>query len=170
MTGLLEPLTPDLHDEVLALNLAHQHLTAPMDADYLGYLTQVGTVEVFRAGAAFAGLVVTMTGDSAYVGENFLWFAERYDGFDYLDRVIVHDDFRRQGLAGRVYDEIEARSAARVPVLTLEVNIEPPNEASLAFHAARGFEQVGERDVDDHRVGLLVKRLDPHQSSGSIIA
>ncbi len=170
MTGLLEPLPPDLHDEVLTLNRTHEHLTAPMDADFLHYLTGVATVEVFRAGAAFAGLVVTVRGDSTYAGENFRWFAERYDSFDYLDRIIVHDDFRRQGLAGRVYDEVEARSAARVPVLTLEVNIEPPNEASLAFHAARGYEQVGERDVEDHRVGLLVKRLESRQSSGSIIA
>ncbi len=170
MSGLLEPLTPDLHDAVLALNLAHQHLTAPMDADHLGYLTEVGTVEVFRAGAAVAGLVVTVRGDSTYTGENFRWFAARYDAFDYLDRIIVHDDFRRQGLAGRVYDEVEARSAARVPVLTLEVNVAPPNEASLAFHAARGFEQVGERDVGDHRVALLIKRLESRQSSGSIIA
>lgn len=159
MTGLLEPLPPDLRDEVLALNRTHQHLTASMDADDLDYLTEVATVEVIRAGTAFAGLLVTVRGDSTYRGENFRWFAARYDRFDYLDRIIVHDDFRRQGLAGRVYDEVEARSSARVPVLTLEVNIEPPNEASLAFHAARGFEQVGERDVDDHRVGLLVKRL-----------
>lgn len=159
MTGLLEPLTPGDHADVLALNLSHQHLTAPMDVARLGYLAEVGRVEVFRAGGGFAGFVVTVTDDSAYAGENFRWFAERYDGFDYLDRVIVHDDFRRQGLAGRVYDEIEARSAARVPLLALEVNVEPPNEASLAFHAARGYEQVDERDFDDHRVGMLVKRF-----------
>jgi len=71
----------------------------------------------------------------------------------------VHEDFRRRGVAGQVYDEVEARTVGRAPLLTLEVNSDPPNEASLAFHAARGFEQVGERDLDDHTVAMLVKRL-----------
>lgn len=159
MTGLLEPVTPADHDAVLALNLSHEHLTAPMDGARLDHLTEVGTVEVIRSGGGFAGFVATVRDDSAYVGENFGWFTARYAGFDYLDRIVVHDDFRRQGLAGRAYDEIEARTAERVSLLALEVNVDPPNEASLAFHAARGFEKVGERDFDDHRVAMLVKRF-----------
>ncbi len=160
MTGpLLEPLGPADHVEVLALNRRHQHLTAPMDADRLAHLGTVGTVEVFRHAGRFAGFVVTVASGSAYGGENFAWFGERHDAFCYLDRIIVHEDARRLGLAGRVYDEIEARTARSAPLLVLEVNSDPPNEASLAFHADRGFEQVGEREFDGHTVAMLVKRL-----------
>lgn len=160
MTGpLLEPLDPAHQAEVLRLNERHQHLTAPMDAERLQHLDTVGTVEVFRHAGRFAGFVVTVASGAAYGGENFGWFGERYETFCYLDRIVVHEDARRLGLAGRVYDEIEARTALSAPLLVLEVNSDPPNEASLAFHADRGFEQVGEREFDGHVVAMLVKRL-----------
>jgi len=160
VTGpLLQPLRHDDHDDVLALNERHQHLTAPLDADRLLHLDSVGTVEVIRDEGRFAGFVVTMAGDADYDSGNFGWFAERYDSFCYLDRIVVHEDFRRRGLAGRVYDEVEARVGRTAPLLALDVNSDPPNVESLAFHAARGFEQVGEREFRDHRVALLVKRL-----------
>ena len=147
------------HEELLALNERHAHLTAPMDDDRLRLLDQVGRVEVFRVDGRFAGFVVTMTSHSTYGGENFGWFRQRYDAFDYLDRIVVHEDFRRRGLAGRVYDALEARTAASAPLLALEVNIDPVNQPSLAFHAGRGYRPVGERDFDGHRVSMLVKRL-----------
>ena len=156
---LLEPLDPAHHVEVLTLNERHRHLTAPMDADQLSHLDTVGTVEVFRHAGQFGGFVVTVASGSAYGGENFGWFGVRYDAFCYLDRIVVHEDARRLGLAGRVYDEVEARTARSAPLLALEVNSDPPNEASLAFHAGRDFEQVGERDFDGHTVAMLVKRL-----------
>ena len=113
MTGsLLGPLRAADHRDVVALNERHVHLTAPMDVDRLLHLDTVGTVEVIRAEGRFAGFVVTMAGDADYDSGNFGWFAERYDSFCYLDRIVVHEDFRRRGLAGRVYDEVEARDGA----------------------------------------------------------
>ena len=160
MTGsLLEPLDPADHVEVLALNQRHQHLTAPLDADQLAHLDTDGRVEVFRHAGRFAGFVVTVASGSAYAGANFGWFRERYDPFCYLDRIVVHEEARRLGLAGRVYDEVEARTARSAPLLALEVNSDPPNEESQAFHDGRGFEQVGEREFDGHTVAMLVKRL-----------
>lgn len=160
MTRLLEPLLPTDHGDVLALNERHQHLTAPMDADRLVHLATIGRVEVMRDAGRFAGFVVTMAADAAYDSANFCWFAGRYESFAYLDRIVVHERFRRRGLAARVYDEVEARVGRTASLLALDVNSDPPNESSLAFHAVRGYEQVGERDFRDHRVALLVKRLD----------
>jgi predicted GNAT superfamily acetyltransferase len=159
MSDLLQPLRDADRGDVLALNERHQHLTAPMDLDRLHRLDSAGTVEVIRVDGRFAGFVATLTDDADYDSENLRWFRQRYDAFDYLDRIIVHEDFRRQGLAGRVYDDIEARTGRRAPLLTLEVNSEPPNAVSLDFHAARGFAQVGVRELDDHTVAMLVKRL-----------
>jgi len=156
VSPLLQRLRPADHDAVLSLNERHEHLTAPMDVDRLLHLDTVGTVEVFRHAGRFAGFVVTMASGSSYGGENFGWFAERYDAFTYLDRIVVHEDARRLGLAGRVYDAVEARTA---PLLALEVNVDPPNEASLAFHAGRGFERVGEREFAGHTVAMLLKRF-----------
>lgn len=155
----LVPLVAADRPDVIALNERNEHLTAPMDDARLDHLAGLGTVEVIRHDGAFAGFVVTMAGGAAYDSGNFRWFAERYDAFGYLDRIVVHEGFRRRGLARQVYDAIEARTAASAPLLALDVNSDPPNRESLAFHAARGYERVGERDFRDHRVALLVKRL-----------
>lgn len=159
MSALLEPLGPADHEVVLGLNERHQHLTAPMDLDRLRHLDEVGAVEVIRHDGAFAGFVVTVASGAAFASENFAWFTERYPDFTYLDRIVVHEDARRLGLARRVYAEVEARTALTAPLLALEVNTDPPNEASLAFHAGRGFEPVGERFIVDHTVAMMVKRL-----------
>lgn len=160
----LEPLAEADRAEVITLNERHQHLTAPMDPDRLDYLAEVGVVEVLRQQGRFAGFVVTVAGGADYDGSNFGWFRERYESFDYLDRIVVHEDFRRQGLGRLTYDLLEARTAARAPVLALEVNSDPPNPVSMAFHAGRGYEQVGEREFDGHRVAMLVKSLLPGQA------
>ena len=69
-----------------------------------------------------------------------------------LQSQLLHDD-----LGTFVYDEVEG-SCGR-PVLALEVNIDPPNEPSLAFHRARGFTEVGQSDASGHLVSLMVKQL-----------
>ena len=43
--------------------------------------------------------------------------------------------------------------------MTLEVNVDPPNPPSLAFHAGRGYVEVGRGGPDDHVVSLMAKEL-----------
>ena len=157
--SVLRPLGPDDLDEVVGLNERFVHLTAPMSHARVREMAETGTVEVIVHDDRFAGFVITAMSGSDFESENFAWFAERYDAFCYLDRIIVHEDVRRAGLGRRVYDEVEARAAATVPLLTLEVNIDPPNEPSLAFHTGRGFKAVGERFITDHTVAMMAKQL-----------
>ena len=142
MTAHLRPITPADHDDVLALNERHVELLAPLDRprllELLGWADHADVIDVDGGLRRF---VVTFTAGSSYDGENFAWFSERYDDFCYLDRVVIHEDFQRRGLGSLVYDEIEG-SCGR-PVFTLEVNLDPPNEPSLAFHRARGYAEVG---------------------------
>ena len=160
MTARLRPLLPEDHAEVLALNERNVELTAPLDEPRLAAL--VGWADralVLDVDGRFAGFVLTYASGSAYDGENFGWFSERYDDLVYLDRVIVHEDFRRQGLATVLYDDLEA--GAGRPLMALEVNLDPPNEPSLAFHRSRGYTEVGQRTFDGHVVSMMVKRLAP---------
>ena len=160
MTATLRPIGPADHADVLALNERHVELTAPLDAPRLAQLVAwADRALVLDVDGAFAGFVLTYASGSAYDGENFGWFGERYDDLAYLDRVVVHEDFRRQGLATLLYDELEAGCGR--PVMTLEVNVDPPNEPSLAFHRARGYAEVGQREAGGHLVSMLVKRLAP---------
>jgi predicted GNAT superfamily acetyltransferase len=154
----LRPITPADHEAVLALNEHHVELLSPLDEVRLRELVAVAeSAAVIDVDGDFAGFVMTFGSGSAYDGENFAWFAERYADFCYLDRVVIHADFRRRGLGSLVYDELE--SSCGRPVFALEVNLDPPNEGSLAFHRARGFVEVGQRGSHGHLVSLMVKDL-----------
>ena len=158
MTTRLRPITPDDHAAVVALNDRHVELTAPMDEARLAELAAAAEhADVIDVDGQFAGFVITFTAGAAYDGAHFAWFGERYDDYCYLDRIVIDEQFQRRGLGTFVYDAVESGCAR--PVLALEVNIDPPNEPSLAFHRARGFIEVGVEGTDDHRVVLMTKQL-----------
>lgn len=154
----LRPIAPADHAEVLALNERNVELLAPLDeARLIELLGLADTAAVIDVGGAFAGFVITFASGSAYDGENFGWFSVRFADFGYLDRVVIHEDFRRRGLGSLVYDELE--STCGRSLFTLEVNLDPPNDASLAFHRARRFVEVGQRVSSGHLVSMFLKTL-----------
>ena len=158
MTGVLRPIAAADHHDVLDLNERHVELLSPLDGTRLDALLAVAdNASVIDADGAFAGFVITFAAGSAYDGENFGWFSERHEDFCYLDRVVIHEDFRRRGLASAVYDELE--SSCGRPLFALEANLDPPNVASLAFHRARGYTEVGQRVSGGHLVSMLTLSL-----------
>jgi len=145
---------------VLRLNEENVQALAAMDRDRLLALEMwADRFDVVEVDGRFAGFVVTFAPGTAYDSENYRWFTERHDDrFYYLDRIVLDDRFRRRGLGGFVYDEMEdvARKHGR---LCLEVNLLPRNDASLAFHDRRGFVEVGRLGDDTHLVSLMEKEL-----------
>jgi predicted GNAT superfamily acetyltransferase len=155
----LRPLRETDVADVLTLNERNVVKLAPMDESRLHELWELADrFDVLDVEGAFAGFVVTFPPGSAYDSENYRWFTERHRRFYYLDRIVLHEDFRRRGLGGFVYDELE-RVAAPYQRLTLEVNLVPRNDPSLAFHEARGYKEVGRLGDEEHLVALMEKSL-----------
>jgi uncharacterized protein len=93
-----------------------------------------------------------------YESPNYRWFGERFERFLYLDRIAVDSALRRRRIGAQLYDEME--SAARAfGRMVCEVNLEPRNDASLAFHEQRGYREVGRLELPQKLVALLVKEL-----------
>jgi predicted GNAT superfamily acetyltransferase len=158
VTTRLRPIHPHEHATVVALNDRYVELTAPMDEARLAELVaEAEHADVIEVDGQFAGFVLTFAAGAAYDGTHFSWFAQRYDDYCYLDRIVIHEDFQRRGLGTFAYDALEGSCGK--PVFALEVNIDPPNEPSLAFHRARGFTEVAQSDASGHLVSLMVKRL-----------
>lgn len=83
-----------------------------------------------------------------YDSPNFLWFRSRYPRFVYVDRIVVASTARGRGCARRLYDDLFERAlGANHDRVVCEVNSQPPNPGSDAFHAALGFVEVGAADV-----------------------
>ncbi len=157
---ILRPLTPADVDDVLTLNERNVVKLAPLDAERLAQIHEwADRVDVVDVDGAFAGFVVTFGPGTAYDSDKYAWFTQRLADFYYLDRIVLHEDFRRQGLGGFVYDSVEetARPHGR---LALEVNLVPRNDASLAFHQGRGYAEIGRLGDDEHLVTMMTKELD----------
>ncbi len=156
----LRPIRPADHAEVLALNEKNESLLAPMDEDRLAVLLRLADrADIVDVDGAFGGFVLTFAPGTTYDSANYRWFTDRHgDRFYYLDRIVLHPEYRRRGLGMLVYDEIElaARTYGR---MCLEVNVEPANAASLSFHQRRGYVEVGRLGEDGHRVSMLEKDL-----------
>lgn len=91
-------------------------------------------------------------------GPNHAWFIARESGFAYVDRVVVAPAARGRGLARALYADLARRAMAeRIPILCCEVNLDPPNPGSLAFHERLGFAACGE--ATDARNGKRVRYL-----------
>jgi len=93
-------------------------------------------------------LLIAFDQDAAYDSPNFLWFKARYLRFVYVDRVVTAAAARGKGHARRLYAALFAQAlAAGHDKIVCEVNAEPPNPGSDAFHARLGFMQVGSADL-----------------------
>jgi uncharacterized protein len=89
-------------------------------------------------------LLIAFDQDAIYDSPNFLWFKQRLTHFVYVDRIIVAAHARSRGLARSLYQTLF--TACRLTghtYVVCEVNIDPPNPASDAFHARLGFTEMG---------------------------
>jgi predicted GNAT superfamily acetyltransferase len=90
-------------------------------------------------------LLLALDQDAAYDNPNFRWFKERFDRFVYIDRVVVGDKMRGQGIGRALYGALFSRAAAKGHArVVCEINLHPPNPGSDAFHMAMGFEAIGQ--------------------------
>lgn len=143
---------------VLELNTRHQDELSPLDALRLAQLVDA---------AYFAGVVgqgdaflIAFDETSDYDSPNFMWFRERYPRFAYVDRIAVAEHARGRGLARRLYQALfeKARSDGHA-MIACEVNLDPPNPGSDAFHAALGFREVGTAGYGVKTVRYFVRKI-----------
>jgi hypothetical protein len=159
---VLNILTAEDADRILDLNNAHAVETSSLDpAAAERLLARCFYAKCVSPG--MRGFLLALDQDAAYDNQNFHWFRARFERFVYIDRVIIAKDARGQGLARLMYEDLfaSAKAAGHVRVVC-EVNIDPPNEGSLAFH--RSMEFVALADVvlkgGSKRVRYLVKELE----------
>ncbi len=108
-----------------------------------------------------AGFVLALNETASYASLNFQWFKARYPRFTYIDRIVVAALYQGLGVGRLFYEDLESIAKAVSPLLTCEVNLRPPNDASLRFHQKFGFRQAGVQDTEGGKktVALLIKDL-----------
>ena len=134
------------HARILALNNAHAIETSLLDEARLKSMldeaflsTRIGDVDAF---------LIVFDERARYDSPNFAWFQARYPDFVYVDRIITGPNARGKGYARALYEDLFEKAAARGHKrVVCEVNLDPPNPDSDAFHAALGFAEVGRQPL-----------------------
>ena len=146
-------------DWVLELNERFQVETSSLTLQRLAELAAAASW--FRVADGRAAFLLAFDQEAAYDGACFLWHRKRCSRFLYVDRIIVQPSARGRGLARRLYEDLfgHARGAGH-DAITCEINSDPPNPASDAFHAAMGFEGVGEERLEGRGKTVRYLRCD----------
>ena len=156
LEAALLPISPIVEPAVLALNNAHAAELSWLDRDRLKLL--LGQAFHARRIGEVDGFLLAFDQGATYDSPNYLWFRQRYRRFVYVDRVVVAPAARGRGYAGRLYADLLFRAGqADHDIIVCEVNRDPPNPASDAFHAAQGFAEVGQATI--HKGSKTVRYL-----------
>ena len=101
-----------------------------------------------RDSNAVLGFLLALRPGADYDSENYRWFEGRGADGIYVDRIVVAESARGLGLGATLYSSVFAAAGAEGRAeVTCEVNLEPPNPGSLAFHARLGFVEVGRQST-----------------------
>jgi predicted GNAT superfamily acetyltransferase len=152
---LLRAVATDDQPALLALNNAHAAaLSWQSPVQFSALLAQACWARTSGAGDA---LLIALDQDATYDNPNFAWLAQRFARFVYIDRVVVSAPAQGRGLAGALYLELKIQARAwGHERLVCEINLDPPNPLSVAFHEKLGFGQVGQADLPNgKRVGYF---------------
>jgi predicted GNAT superfamily acetyltransferase len=147
---------------ILALNNAHAEATSLLSAGQMSALLATA-FHVGLADDGRQGFLIALDQDADYDSPNFLWFRQRYHRFAYVDRIVIAT--AGQGTGRALYTALFAKAAAAGhDRVVCEVNQDPPNPGSDAFHVALGFTPVGHATLPN---GKTVQYLERVLTSGS---
>lgn len=144
-------ITEQDYDFVLQTNLDNVEVLSPMSRERMLYLKPLCELfliaEVEGRPAAF--LMALREGTTEYDSENYRWFAQHYEKFLYVDRIVIGEPYRHLGIGRKLYETVfdHARKIG-APVVTCEVDTIPYNAVSLSFHKEMGFHEVGTQHVE----------------------
>lgn len=148
--------------EILKLNESEVPHVGRVDIERMHWFAENATYfRVARVDDKMSAFLIGLRPGTRYKSENYRWFCDRYADFAYVDRIAVATTGRRLGLASALYDDFAAAMPPSVSTMTCEVNIRPPNEASMRFHTRLGFREVGTLSSKDgsKKVAMLLRNL-----------
>jgi predicted GNAT superfamily acetyltransferase len=147
---------------IVALNdTALPHVNALPVATWQRFVDGEASLRVAEDGeGGMAAMTAALPPGRSYGSLNYAWFQRRMESFLYLDRIVVAARLRRRGVGSAAYRDVFASAPDPAVPVTCEVNLDPPNDSSLAFHGGLGFREVGVQSLpgSGKRVAMLARR------------
>jgi len=145
-------------DAALELNNLNTPAVGELDREQLQFLIDHSLYSFAIGADTLHAFCITFAPGAPYTSVNYQWFSQNYSDFVYLDRIVVSENMRNQTLGEKLYLAVEQRMIKDrcAPILTCEVNLNPPNHGSIRFHNRIGFHEVGQQES---KPGLTVSLL-----------
>lgn len=168
MTNLHPPvsvLTIRHLDQVLAINNANVPAVSELSSHEFKFDLEHSMYALMitdESGDELRAFCITFAPGAPYQSSNYKWFSDRYEDFVYLDRIAVSSQHQNKGYGAALYGAVEQLMICNgvAPLLTCEVNLQPPNPGSLRFHHRLGFIEVGQHESKPgFIVSMLAKRI-----------
>ena len=150
-------------DAALELNNLNAPAVGEIDRTQLEFLIEHSLYSFAIGADMLHAFCITFAPGAPYTSVNYQWFSQNYSEFVYLDRIVVSEKMRNNSLGAKLYAAVEQRMIKDrcAPILTCEVNLNPPNIGSIRFHNRIGFREVCQQDSKPGlTVSLLAKNLD----------
>jgi predicted GNAT superfamily acetyltransferase len=150
-------------DAALELNNLNAPAVGEIDRTQLEFLIEHSLYSFAIGADMLHAFCITFAPGAPYTSVNYQWFSQNYSEFVYLDRIVVSEKMRNNSLGAKLYAAVEQRMIKDrcAPILTCEVNLNPPNLGSIRFHNRIGFREVGQQESKPGlTVSLLAKNLD----------
>lgn len=159
--GAIRPIEPEDYPTLLALNNHFQEETSSLTEERWRELVETSFLSC-KFGENL-GFLLTFASTQPFSNQNFEWFKQRFAKFVYVDRIVVSAQAQGTGAGRALYEHLfdQARREGFERV-TCEVNEQPPNPGSDAFHARLGFEILESVKLTgrDKTVRYMVKELE----------
>lgn len=147
-------------DFILELNAACVPAVGEMTREkYHRFSGWAYRILIAEAGGLPAGFMILLRPGSTYPSDNYGWFEAQFARHLYVDRIAVSGRARGLGV-GRALYAYALRLAAELGEerVTAEVNEEPPNPESMAFHERLGFRYLESRPSGSGKVVAMLER------------
>ena len=136
---------------LLELNKAWVRFLSPLDEAALSALYEqcayrmVAEVKIAEVDdRSIVGFMLALCPGKAYESPNYRWFSEQLEEFLYIDRIVVDGEYQGRGISHALYNHVVAWARGTgFKTVTCEIDSDPPNERSSAFHDKFGFVEIG---------------------------
>jgi predicted GNAT superfamily acetyltransferase len=159
----IRPLMDGDRAALLRLNGGNSPEVWPLrEADLTALLAYEGThLVAVDADENVLGYLLSFPRASGYADAEIQEFRRLIsEPFFYICQVVIASEHRRHGIGRALYDALtDLAQRTGVRVLGCDVNTDPPNPVSLAFHQRLGFVQIAEGHASNgFAIALLAKR------------
>jgi|TARA_R110001599_G_scaffold84130_2_gene226746 predicted GNAT superfamily acetyltransferase len=152
-----EANTKDI-SEILKLNEAEvPHVGSIRRKEFLKFLEIASNFIVIDIEGEIAGFMISLREGADYGSVNYKFFINHYKNFEYVDRIVIKEEFKGKGMGRKLYEFLFEKN--ETGLVCCEVNVKPQNPDSMAFHQKLGFKEKSKLITEGGKkiVSMLVR-------------